>query len=41
MFEKIKKFYAMGLYTDAHIENFFKKGIITEKQKTEILVKNK
>lgn len=36
MFEKIKKFYDLGLYSDAQVAMFVKKGIITEEQYTEI-----
>lgn len=32
MFEKIKKFYDMGLYTKAQVHKFVDKGIITEEQ---------
>lgn len=36
MFEKIKKFYDLGLYTDAQVAMFVKKGIITPEQYTDI-----
>lgn len=32
MFEKIKKFYKMGLYTEAQVYKFVEKGVITEEQ---------
>jgi len=32
MFEKIKKFYDMGLYTKEQVKKFADKGIITEEQ---------
>lgn len=37
MFEKIKKWYRMGLWTEAMVRNAVKKGIITEAQAEEIL----
>ena len=30
MFEKINKFYVMGLYTKEQVYKFFEKGIITK-----------
>lgn len=32
MFEKIKKFYDLGLYTKAQVHKFVEKGCITEEQ---------
>ena len=32
MFEKIKKFYVMGLYTKDQVYKFFEKGVITEEE---------
>lgn len=37
MYEKIKKFYDMGLYTTAQVHKFVDKGIITEEQYAEIV----
>ena len=37
MFEKIKKFYDMKLYTDEQVHNFVLKGVITEDQYLEII----
>lgn len=37
MYEKIKKWYRMGLWTEAMVRNAVKKGIITEAQAEEIL----
>lgn len=37
MFEKIKKFYGMGLYTKAQVHKFVDKGIISEEQYAEIV----
>ena len=37
MFEKIKKWYRMGLWNEAMVRNAVKKGIITEAQAEEIL----
>lgn len=39
MFDKIKKFYEMGLYSEAQVRKFFEKGVITEKQFNEIVAK--
>lgn len=36
MYEKIKKWYKQGLWTEAMVRNAVKKGIITEEQYTEI-----
>ena len=36
MFNKIKKFYDMGLYTPEQVYKFVEKGIITEEQYKEI-----
>lgn len=36
MFEKIKRFYDLKLYTDKQVHKFCEKGIITEKQYQEI-----
>jgi uncharacterized XkdX family phage protein len=38
MFEKIKKWYELGLWTEAMVNNAVKKGVITEEQAQEILV---
>lgn len=32
MFEKIKRFYVLKLYTDKHVRKFCEKGIITADQ---------
>ena len=32
MFEKIKRFYKLGLYTKEQVFKFFEKGVITEEQ---------
>ena len=32
MFEKIKRFYGMGLWTEAMVKDAVKKGIITEEE---------
>lgn len=36
MFEKIKKFYNLGLYTDETLKKFVSKGVISAKQYKEI-----
>lgn len=36
MFDKIKYYYSIGLYTDAQVAMFVKKGIITPEQYTDI-----
>lgn len=37
MFEKIKRFYSMGLYTKEMVHKFVEKGVITEEQYLEIV----
>lgn len=37
MFEKIKRYYEMGLYKKVHIEKILNAGAITEAQYKEIL----
>ena len=37
MFEKIKKFYRMHLYTKEQVHQFVDKGIITEEEYVEIV----
>lgn len=32
MFEKIKRFFDMGLYTKEQVYKFFEKGVITEEE---------
>lgn len=32
MFEKIKRFYNLGLYTKEQVHKFVEKGVITEEQ---------
>lgn len=39
MFEKIKKWYSQGLWTEAMVNNAVKKGVITAVQAAEILNK--
>lgn len=36
MFEKIKRFYDLGLYTAEQVHKFAEKGVITEKEYAEI-----
>jgi len=36
VFNKIKKYYDMGIYTDAQVRVFVAKGVITPEQYTEI-----
>lgn len=36
MFEKIKKFYELGIYKEIHVRRFVQKGAITETQFKEI-----
>lgn len=36
-FEKIKRYYNMGIYKEKHIKIFYQKKVITEKQYKEIL----
>lgn len=37
MFEKIKKFYDMGLYSAEQVRKFCEKGVITKEQYEEIV----
>lgn len=37
MFDKIKKFYNLGLYTKEQVHKFVEKGVITEEQYIEIV----
>ena len=37
MFEKIKKWYSMGLWTEEMVRNAVDKGVITEEEYNEIL----
>ena len=37
MFEKINKFYVMGLYTKEQVHKFLEKGIITEAEYDNII----
>lgn len=37
MFEKVKKFVKLGLWTKAMVENVYKKGAITKTEYNEIL----
>ena len=37
MYEKIKKFYDMGLYTEKQIFNYYIKGIISKEQYESII----
>jgi hypothetical protein len=37
MFEKIKKWYKQGLWTESMVRNALSKGVITEEQMSEIL----
>ena len=37
MYEKIKKWYEMGFWTDKHVEDAVEKGVITRDQADEIL----
>lgn len=39
MFEKIKRFYDLGLWTEEMVKNAVDKGVITEEQCNEIVVK--
>lgn len=36
MFDKVKKFYDMGLYTNAQVAQFVRKGKLTEEEYEEI-----
>lgn len=38
MFEKIKKWFKQGLWTEAMVQNAVNKGVLTEAQMAEILV---
>lgn len=40
MFERIKKYYEKGLYTEAMVHKFVEKGVITEEQYAEITRKD-
>lgn len=40
MFEKIKRFYDLKLYTDKHVRKFCEKGIITDDQYRKITSEN-
>lgn len=40
MFEKIKKYYDMGLYKTAHIEKLLSVGAITQAEYDEIVKEN-
>lgn len=37
MYDKIKKWYQMGLWTEAMVRNAVKKGVISQEQADEIL----
>lgn len=37
MFERIKRLYDLGLYTDVQVHKFVEKGILTEEQYEEIV----
>lgn len=37
MFEKIRRFYDLGLYTAAQVHKFVDKGVISEEQYAEIV----
>lgn len=37
MFEKIKKFYQIGLYTAEQVHKFVEKGVLTNEQYAEIV----
>lgn len=39
MFEKIKKWYKQGLWTEAMVMNAVTKGVLTEDEASEILAK--
>ena len=39
MFEKIKKWYKQGLWTEAMVQNAVNKGVLTEAEAIEILNK--
>lgn len=38
-FEKIKEYYAKGIYKERHIKAFLDKGVLTKKEYNEILSK--
>ena len=38
MYEKIKKWYKQGLWTEKMVRNAVEKGVLTEEQANEILV---
>lgn len=38
MFEKIKKWYKQGLWTETMVRNAIKKGVLTEEEVAEILM---
>lgn len=40
MFEKVKRFYDLGLYNEEQVYEFVKKGKITEQQYIEIVGEN-
>lgn len=40
MFEKIKKWYKQGLWTEKMVRNAAEKGVITEEQAAEILAED-
>ena len=40
MFERIRKYYKKGLYTEAMVHRFVEKGIITEEQYAQIIGKD-
>lgn len=37
MFEKLNKFFRLGLYTKAQLQKFVEKGVITEEQYQQIV----
>ena len=39
MYEKIKKWYSMGLWTEAMVQNAANKGVLTTEEAKEILTK--
>lgn len=41
MFEKIKRFYAIGLYSIKQVDNFYKKGVISKAELDEIIAVKK
>ena len=40
MFEKIKRYYLIGIYKEIHIKKLYDAGAITHKQYTDILLLN-